>query len=507
MPRAEASAFATCNKGYVGLGYTDSTRRTDSNDFWEYNPATDEWVQIANYGGAARNGACAFTIGKTGYVCVGSPTSGSDYQDLWSYTATVTPAFSAISSICAGQSVSFADTSNFNPDNWLWSFPGGTPSTATTQNPTIQYNTPGSYDVVLSAWNLCDSATKTFTQYVTVGAGTTLTISPATPKVCSGQTITLSVDGGGSTFKWSPSTGLNMATGDSVMVTGPSSVDSVVYSVIDTSSSSGCPSSGQVTVQIGGSTTPGKVTAVRDTICAGTPGNLLLINNSNNIIQWQSSVDDINFADAPGDTLVGYKTNPLTQTTWYRVLVGTGNCSAISDTLRLFVPPALTAYFSVAQTAGNTLTLNSDSSVGNIRSYHWDFGDGNTSTDKNPSHTFTKDTTYYVCLTLYDGSNCSYTFCRYTTIADGVSMISANGNWSVYPNPFGNYILINTIEPGNAIEKVQVYDVLGREVLDKSIEKQQANPLLVNMPFLAQGIYYLKIETNQANYIQKIIKQ
>jgi PKD repeat protein len=42
----------------------------------------------------------------------------------------------------------------------------------------------------------------------------------------------------------------------------------------------------------------------------------------------------------------------------------------------------------------------SDLSVGDVRSWSWDFGDGNTSVMRNPSHQYASDGTYTVTLTV-----------------------------------------------------------------------------------------------------------
>jgi hypothetical protein len=76
-----------------------------------------------------------------------------------------------------GKSVMFADSSSNNPTSWSWSFPGGTPSSSTLQNPTIVYNTPGVYDVSLTASNANGSYTETKTAYISVFKGDTLPIS------------------------------------------------------------------------------------------------------------------------------------------------------------------------------------------------------------------------------------------------------------------------------------------------------------------------------------------
>ncbi|MEZ4933489.1 MAG: PKD domain-containing protein [Saprospiraceae bacterium] len=64
-----------------------------------------------------------------------------------------------------------------------------------------------------------------------------------------------------------------------------------------------------------------------------------------------------------------------------------------------------------------------DISLGTPTSWLWDFGDGNTSTDQNPSHTFASAGTYTVCLTVTNdfGSNgpkCQAVSVPYSPIAD-----------------------------------------------------------------------------------------
>lgn len=64
--------------------------------------------------------------------------------------------------ICPGDTVSFIDeTEDGDPDTYQWSFPGGTPSTSADPNPTVIYNTPGSYQVTLNVSNSAGSSTLT----------------------------------------------------------------------------------------------------------------------------------------------------------------------------------------------------------------------------------------------------------------------------------------------------------------------------------------------------------
>lgn len=55
-------------------------------------------------------------------------------------------------SLCPGNSVQFTDLST-NASSWNWSFPGGSPSSSTAQNPIITYNNSGVFSVTLTATN------------------------------------------------------------------------------------------------------------------------------------------------------------------------------------------------------------------------------------------------------------------------------------------------------------------------------------------------------------------
>ncbi|MCB0402596.1 MAG: PKD domain-containing protein [Flavobacteriales bacterium] len=72
--------------------------------------------------------------------------------------------------LCEGNSVSFTDLSTNTPTSWSWSFPGGTPSSSSAQNPTVTYASAGTYAVTLTASNAFGSDPITKTGYITVNA-------------------------------------------------------------------------------------------------------------------------------------------------------------------------------------------------------------------------------------------------------------------------------------------------------------------------------------------------
>ena len=103
---------------------------------------------------------------------------------------------SSATTICEGESVNFTDQSSSSATTFSWNFVGGTPSTSTTQNPTIVYNTSGTYDVSLTASHSTGSDQVTQSNYITVNPNpTTPTISYLSGNLTSNAT-------GMSNYQW-----------------------------------------------------------------------------------------------------------------------------------------------------------------------------------------------------------------------------------------------------------------------------------------------------------------
>lgn len=85
--KLSAVGFAVEDKGYIGTGSLTSTIGSETNDFWEYNPSTDIWTQKALFSGGPRNRAVGFSIGGKGYIGTGYFYNGSAFQtnDFWEY--------------------------------------------------------------------------------------------------------------------------------------------------------------------------------------------------------------------------------------------------------------------------------------------------------------------------------------------------------------------------------------------------------------------------------------
>ncbi|MCH8318483.1 MAG: choice-of-anchor J domain-containing protein, partial [Bacteroidetes bacterium] len=82
--------------------------------------------------------------------------------------------------ICVGNSIYFMDKSLNNAISWQWTFPGGTPDSSTLQNPSVTYDSVGTYAVTMIAGDSSAFDTIILPGYISVtnpGIGDTLPFS------------------------------------------------------------------------------------------------------------------------------------------------------------------------------------------------------------------------------------------------------------------------------------------------------------------------------------------
>lgn len=109
--------------------------------------------------------------------------------------------------ICAGEFAYFFDASIGPVTQWNWYFEGGTPETATVENPIVGYSNPGTFDVSLEVSDGIETAFISMEDYITVG---TTPASPAPPSgigyLCASwgnSTYSVTTLPGISTYNWS----------------------------------------------------------------------------------------------------------------------------------------------------------------------------------------------------------------------------------------------------------------------------------------------------------------
>ncbi|MBS1528665.1 MAG: T9SS type A sorting domain-containing protein [Bacteroidetes bacterium] len=135
-------------------------------------------------------------------------------------------------------------------------------------------------------------------------------------------------------------------------------------------------------------------------------------------------------------------------------------------------------------------------------SVRWNFGDGNSSTILNPTHSYTDTGIIKVCLTVYGCD--SGTYCKYITTLPPlhVSNLAAFPNISVYPNPMSNALFITGITKRT---QIKLYDILGQQVYSGVANNNQK---VINAQELTVGTYILQLTNPQGQRMSmNVVKQ
>lgn len=114
-------------------------------------------------------------------------------------------------SVCAGGSLNFTSTSTNYPTSYSWNFGDGTP-VSTAQNPSHQFASAGTYNVVLTVTNQWGSTTSTATT-ITVNALPNASLSYAQATYCPADTDPVPTAANAGVFTSTPGLVINSSTG------------------------------------------------------------------------------------------------------------------------------------------------------------------------------------------------------------------------------------------------------------------------------------------------------
>jgi PKD repeat protein/N-acetylneuraminic acid mutarotase len=78
-------AFVIGNNAYAGLGSIDAAQRIYTSGFFKYNPADDAWIRLNDFPGRGLYAASAFSINGKGYICLGVDTTHAWTNDVWEF--------------------------------------------------------------------------------------------------------------------------------------------------------------------------------------------------------------------------------------------------------------------------------------------------------------------------------------------------------------------------------------------------------------------------------------
>lgn len=366
--------------------------------------------------------------------------------------------------------------------------------------------------------------------------------------LCVGDTLSLLVPVSGGTVLWSDS-----STADTLWVTQPGTY-SVGFSAV-------C-ASGTDTIVVGSIPVPTAGFAGMDsTICTGdsvtystgfptashvwssgdttetvtfsTPGNYTVTLTN----QCGSFIDTVNVIQSAlvytsfivpdssilcdGDTAALMSANAYDTYLWSSGGVGMVEYVTTSGTYTLQVSDAcgsgidsVAVMFGTAPTVGFTSTTNmmtanftSSATGSGTIAYSWSFGDGNVSTQQNPSHTYAANGTYVVTLTVTN--DCGTATSTDTVMIDVVGMEMAQGiSFDVYPNPAQSEVSVSGTMAANTVLSVRMVNSLG-QLIAEIPESETVGTWMhtFNLRNVPAGIYYLQVTAGDATQTTRLVVQ
>ncbi|NTW31500.1 MAG: T9SS type A sorting domain-containing protein [Bacteroidetes bacterium] len=163
------------------------------------------------------------------------------------------------------------------------------------------------------------------------------------------------------------------------------------------------------------------------------------------------------------------------------------------------------ADFTYNNVSGGIYNFTNTSKGGSV--FRWDFGDGETSTEQNPQHTYTSNSDYAVKLITFDNCGIDSITISIHVSNVGLNAIKVSDNINLFPNPFSEVfnVLINTEKSDNI--NIVLFNIYGKTIFEKNYRITPGNnQLSIDMKDIAKGLYFLNIKTPSFNYSSKLIK-
>ncbi|MBN4051539.1 PKD domain-containing protein, partial [bacterium AH-315-M05] len=310
--------------------------------------------------------------------------------------------------ICPGTTASFA--SSYAGLTYEWIVYDGSPTTYTTALINHTFNDTGTYDVTLQTTSPCCGKSKidTFIVNVVPYLIADVYVSVTSASICDGDQTTfgaIPVNGGPNpTYLWQVNGG---TVGDSTNSFTTSTLNDGDVIICIMTSSYACP--------IGSPAFSLPITiTVNPLPLVSCSANRFYLGANTNFTATPTQgtppyTYNWDFGDSGIDT--GATTSHYygsTGTYYYSVTITDSNgCTGYcSDSLTIEVAPFVAAGFgnsNIIQICDSTTVSFIDTSLGNPDAWYWDFGDGDTSTLQNPTHTYNTPGSYSVTLAATNG--------------------------------------------------------------------------------------------------------
>ncbi len=320
-----------------------------------------------------------YTVTETNTTTGCSTTSSS--TTITTNPLPISYTLSGPTSFCSGSSASLVLSGSQAGVNYVL-YNGATPAgTASGNGSSITWtvNTPGTYSVVATNASGCsNNMNNTIT--LTKNALPTASITPSISTVCAGNSVNLAASGGTS-YSWSPSTGLNTTTSSNVIAT-PTASTTYTVTVTDVN---GCSSTATAAITVN---QPQQVNAGSDkAICSGTSTTLLATGSTS--YTWDNGLG----------SGASHTITPTTTTTYNVIGTDANGCTSTDAVIITVNPlPSANAGSDVEICKGSSTTLTATGGT----SYYW-----NTTGATSAAITVSPLTTTSYVVTVSNANGCS----------------------------------------------------------------------------------------------------
>jgi parallel beta-helix repeat protein len=237
-----------------------------------------------------------------------------------------------------------------------------------------------------------------------------------------------------------------------------------------------------------------------DTVCS--EGYLTLTAEGSHKLFW--------FTDRFGGEAIfegnTYETEFLKSTQTFYVSNNFGSCESNRIAVEAKVYKSPLSYF-IYEINNGLLTTKNVSLNGT--EYLWNFGDGTTSSEFEPTHQYTENGTYTIKLTV-NNLFCDQTHFSYSTI----NVLNVNihdylfNTWlSVYPNPSSGLININFKQELLTTAEIKIYNLYGQLITTKTVNTTHNSKLSFDLSARPKGIYIISVGMNDQHILKKVIIQ
>ncbi len=481
FPIAEFSS--TINGGQVSFAIEEYDATTYAWDFGDGSISTEQQpIYVYN-----TEGTFEVTLITTNTMC--SDTFTSEIEILF----TPQVVFSADeTSDCDNLTVQFTNATPGSDITYLWTFEGGNPASSTEKNPIVSYSNPGVYDVTLAATNSSGTTILEENDYITVYG---------TPEINASFNIQeLTVDFTNQTtyatsYLWDFGDGSTSTAENPSHTFASESIYTVILTAIYPCGEI------QKSYELNLFSIP-TASFSSDISEACVPYTVSYSSNSTNTDTWQ-------WLFPGGEPENSTEENPIVVYNiagQYDVTLTVSNQGGEDTYTEEDYINILAATMSGFSYNPSELEVSFTNESINADNYSWDFGDGNTSTEQNPIHTYDNYGLYDVRL-IVDGA------CGIDTMIIGVALWATATDelykfigLDIFPNPVNDKL--NIYWQNEEIHEITIalYDVYGRKIYyDKLTKENTELSYDIDMSLFVSGNYILKFSTENAQQIEKII--